>query len=64
MKRFNPAHYGEWMKEDERGNYVEFDQAERYFKAKAAEELAMKRPPDSVQRAWLLDEAQKYREGE
>ncbi|RKQ97095.1 hypothetical protein C7446_2514 [Kushneria sinocarnis] len=39
------------------------DRIERHFKAEAARELAMKRPPDSVQRAWLLEEAQKYREG-
>lgn len=36
------------------------ERIERHFKAAAARELAMKRPPNSVQRSWLLDMAEKY----
>lgn len=40
------------------------ERIERHFKAKAARELAMKRPPNSVQRSWLLEMAEKYEKGE
>lgn len=40
------------------------ERIERHFKAKAARELAIKRPPGSVQRSRLLEMADKYEQEE